>query len=183
MKEESNGLWLRQTEHVRGHLWHKYSVTSHLIGGFTKILNLVITTITQELVLWLEWVTCGIANIHLIIGYLVFLFKFTCGMLHIYLFKLKMYYLFRWTYIYLVLSNTFPPYRSTMYLYICIICITEQIYIFYYQVHFPLSSIVQRNTINSHLKKIERIGSSHKILYSSCMSIDWAANSITACLT
>jgi hypothetical protein len=27
MNAERTGLWLRQTEHNRGHLWHRYSVT------------------------------------------------------------------------------------------------------------------------------------------------------------
>jgi len=27
MNEERTGLWLRQTEYIRGHLWHRYSVT------------------------------------------------------------------------------------------------------------------------------------------------------------
>ena len=27
MNEERTGLWLRQMKHIRGHLWHKYSVT------------------------------------------------------------------------------------------------------------------------------------------------------------
>jgi len=27
MNEEKIGLWLRRTEHIRGHLWHRCSVT------------------------------------------------------------------------------------------------------------------------------------------------------------
>jgi hypothetical protein len=27
MNEERTGLWLPQMEHIRGHLWHRYSLT------------------------------------------------------------------------------------------------------------------------------------------------------------
>jgi len=38
MNEERTGLWLRQTEHISGHLWHIYSVTVH--GVMVAITNL-----------------------------------------------------------------------------------------------------------------------------------------------
>jgi hypothetical protein len=39
MDEKRTGMWLRQTEQSRGHLWHRYSVTVSLVMVVTVKLS------------------------------------------------------------------------------------------------------------------------------------------------
>jgi hypothetical protein len=36
--EERNGLWLRQTHYIRGHLWHNYSIALKYINTLKQVL-------------------------------------------------------------------------------------------------------------------------------------------------
>ena len=53
MNEKRAGLFLRQIEHIRGHLWHIYSLkVNQVVGSFLKsnslLQNVLLGTITEQ---------------------------------------------------------------------------------------------------------------------------------------
>jgi hypothetical protein len=60
MNEERTGLWLRQTEHIRGHLWHRYSVTVSNVIMFSSSCGEQDTCTWIALVFWNMYYPLGV---------------------------------------------------------------------------------------------------------------------------